>query len=151
MQGRSITLHFIHVICSIEVALIIIGCQAASPGLQPAEKRALYAMFGGTWEPEDADVDSAIRGDTAALHRVFSRSTNPRLDGENLEAQCYHLSRTLFSPGDHRFAEGLRKESQPIQDRVLALLRDTFRQLQFRVSYPETESLSSHPFHGQGA
>jgi hypothetical protein len=69
----------------------MIGCQAAMPGLQPAEKRALHAMFGGSWEPDDPDVDLAIAGDIAALHRVLSRSTDPKLDGENLEA-------TVLSP-----------------------------------------------------
>ena len=130
-------------LCGASTMVLLLGCQTGTrPKLQPAEQRALEAMFGGSWQPPDRDVDLAIAGDGAALHRVLSRSVDPHLDGEALEAQCYHLVRTLFSLGDHRFAEGLRRESQVVRDRVVLLIRDSFRQLEFRPSYPETESVA---------
>ena len=130
------------VLCCVSTIVFFPGCQTDSqPKLQPSEKRALEAMFGGSW-PRDRDVGLAIAGDGAALHRVLSRSVDPHLDGEALEAQCYHLVLTLFSIGDHRFAEGLRRESPVVRDRVVLLIRDSFRQLEFRPSYPETESVA---------
>ena len=130
-------------LCCVSTMVLFPGCQTDTrPKLQPSEKRALEAMFGGSWQPRDRDVDLAIAGDGAALHRVLSRSVDPHLDGEALEAQCYHLVRTLFSLGDHRFAEGLRRESPVVRDRVVLLIRDSFRQLEFRPSYPETESVA---------
>ncbi len=131
------------ILCCVSAVALLPGCRTSShPKLQPAEQRALQAMFGGSWQPRDQDVDLAIAGDGAALHRVLSRSADSHLDGEALEEQCYHLIRTLFSLGDHRFAEGLRRESPAVRERVVLLIRDSFRQLQFRPSYPETESVA---------
>jgi hypothetical protein len=131
------------IMCCVSAVALLPACQTgAHPKLQPAEEGALQAMFGGSWLPRDRDVDLAIAGDGAALHRVLSRSLDPHLDGEALEAQCYHLVRTLFSLGDHRFAEGLRQESPAVRERVVLLIHDSFRQLQFRPSYPETESIA---------
>ena len=130
-------------LCCVITMMLFPGCQTDTrPKLQPSEKRALEAMFGGSW-PRDRDVDLAIAGDGAALPRVLSRSVDPHLDGEALEEQCYHLVCTLFSLGDHRFAEGLRRESPVVRNRVVRLIRDSFRQLEFRPSYPETESVAS--------
>jgi hypothetical protein len=131
------------IMCCVSAVALLPACQTgAHPKLQAAEEGALQAMFGGSWLPRDRDVDLAIAGDGAALHRVLSRSLDPHLDGEALEAQCYHLVRTLFSLGDHRFAEGLRQESPAVRERVVLLIHDSFRQLQFRPSYPETESIA---------
>lgn len=142
-MSNPTSLRFALTLCFVSAVALFPGCQTGThPKLQPAEERALEAMFGGSWQPRDRDVDLAIAGDGAALHRVLSHSLDPHLDGEALEAQCYHLVRTLFSLGDHRFAEGLRQESPAIRERVVVLIRDSFRQLQFRPSYPETESVA---------
>jgi hypothetical protein len=140
---KSTSLRYAFILICVSALALLSGCQTSSqPKLQPAEKRALEAMFGGLSQPPDRDVDLAIAGDGAALHRVLSRSLDPQLDGEALETQCYHLIRTLFSLGDHRFAAGLRQESAAVRDRVVLLIHDSFRQLEFRPSYPETESLA---------
>jgi hypothetical protein len=99
-------------------------------------------MFGGSYEPRSPGVDLAIRGDAEALHRLFSKSLDPPLDGEYLETHIYNLARTLFELGDHRFASALSKEPQRTRDKVVSQLQYVF--VQRHLAYPETQSLSSH-------
>lgn len=106
-----------------------------------AERHALEALLSGSSKPKDPEVNLAITGDKEALHRVLAQSTKLALDEDATEAQCYHLLRLLFSLGDHTFATALQAESAPVRGRVLLLLHDTFRQLEFHGSYPETEAL----------
>jgi hypothetical protein len=100
-------------------------------------------MFGGSYQPRSPEADLAARGDAEALHKLFSKSLDPTLDGEYLETHIYNLARTLFDLGDHRFANALRKEPQETRDKVLAQLQYVF--VQRNLSYPQTQSLSSHP------
>jgi len=123
------------------LALTLTGCYTA-PGLHQPEKQALYSMFGGSYEPRSPEADRAARGDAGALHRLFSKSLDPTLDGEYLETHIYNLARVLFELGDHRFAGALSKESQQTRDKVLGQLQYVF--VQRHLSYPETQSLSSH-------
>ena len=123
-------------------ALTVSGCYTA-PGLQDQEKQALYSMFGGSYEPRSPEVDLAIRGDAEALHKLFSKSLDPTLDGEHLETHIYNVTRTLFELGDNRFANALSKESQKTRDKVLSQLQYVF--VQRHLLYPATQSLSSRP------
>jgi hypothetical protein len=104
-------------------------------------------MFGNSREPVPLDPASiggrASQGDTGALHQLFTKSLDPTLDGEYAETHTHDLARVLFELGDHKFAAALRREPQRTRDAVLFFLTYVF--LSRRLSYPETESLSSDP------
>jgi hypothetical protein len=108
-------------------------------------------MFGGSDEPTPLDSTSTLggasRGDAAALHQLFAKSLDPRLDGEYAETHSYDLDRVLFELGDARFAAALRLEPQRTRDKVLwdmqAMAQGLFQAPTLR--YPQTESLCSRP------
>jgi hypothetical protein len=88
-----------------------------------------------------AVVERAERGDTKALHAVFSLT--PHTDGSGATSHAAVLRRLLERLGDRSFSKALRSESRKLRDSVTKQIDFDFGR-SWQKQYPRTYALGSH-------
>jgi hypothetical protein len=88
-----------------------------------------------------AVVERAERGDTKALHTIFSLT--PHTDGSGATCHAAVLRRLLERLGDRSFSRALQAEPRDLRDRVMQKIDFDFGR-PWRKAFPITYALGSH-------
>jgi hypothetical protein len=88
-----------------------------------------------------AVVERAERGDTKALHTVFSVTSHT--DGSGATSHAAVLRRLLERLGDRKFGGVLRAEPRNLRDRVIQQIDFDFAR-PWKKAFPLTHALGSH-------
>ena len=116
-------------------------CLAAESLLDIARWPDLVAQAKDRGIDYPAVVQRAERGDTKALHTIFS--VTPYTDGSGATSHCAVLRRLLEQLGDLRFSKTLRSEPGALRDRVTQAIDFDFGR-PWRKAFPITYGFGSH-------